>query len=459
MSFMQSIKRGDNLEEVKNNGNKFTPSYKKNNNKKEEKNIKIDKRKIIFLLSFAVILILVISILSIVISNIKYKKYYEFEDVVSKYGFDEIYDNKTANTKDKITKSEVVKIVVSSVYNTSDIEGISGGKIEEEYSNSMWVEFAQRMGIITTTDVNASNANEYATYSDVIRYFTNAKSKVLKLDLDTEDKGVVKDINKYNMDEKFGILDMVNSEVITKNTSKINARKNVFKGQVNEIIKNFVEKYNTITIQNEKLNINEDKIPTNESDYPYTVISVDKEAYEIEFSGKDNVNFKSPAKLFREQKEYYYQIKNNTENYYNYLLNIDYITISEERLKKDLRRYLLFDLNDEDVKKYVKYVKDNKIKLSGSAKVQLPAIYFDGTYYRVRTKIDFKVESSNTDKNLLFLDIKNSNNKIYKDKEYSFYIDTYMSNAYGNKTLYNVQKSIYEMLAEPLKSKIEMAGE
>lgn len=447
------------MEEVKNSGIKFTPSYKKNNDKNTEKVTKVDKKKIIFISVLVVILIIVISLISIAISNIKYKKYYEFEEVIVKYGFDKMYDSKTANTKDKITKSEAVKMVVSSVYNTSDIEGISGGNVEEDYNNSMWVEFAQRMGIITTTDVNASNANEYATYSDIIRYFTNAKSKVLKLDLDTEDKGTVKDINRYNMDEKFGILDMVNSEVITKNTSKINARKNVFKGQVNEIIKNFVEKYNTITIQNEKLNINEDKIPANVNDYPYTVISVDKEAYEIEFSGKDNENFKSPVKLFKEQKEYYYQIKNNTENYYNYLLNIDYITISEERLKKDLRRYLLFDLNDEDVKKYVKYVKDNKIKLSGNAKVQLPAIYFDGTYYRVRTKIDFKVESSNTDKNLLFLDLISKKDKIYKDKEYSFYIDTYMSNAYGNKTLYNVQKSFYEMLAEPLKSKIEMAGE
>lgn len=447
------------MEEVKNSGIKFTPSYKKNNDKNTEKVTKVDKKKIIFISVLVVILIIVISLISIAISNIKYKKYYEFEEVIEKYGFDKMYDSKTANTKDKITKSEAVKMVVSSVYNTSDIEGISGGNVEEDYNNSMWVEFAQRMGIITTTDVNASNANEYATYSDIIRYFTNAKSKVLKLDLDTEDKGTVKDINRYNMDEKFGILDMVNSEVITKNTSKINARKNVFKGQVNEIIKNFVEKYNTITIQNEKLNINEDKIPANVNDYPYTVISVDKEAYEIEFSGKDNENFKSPVKLFKEQKEYYYQIKNNTENYYNYLLNIDYITISEERLKKDLRRYLLFDLNDEEVKKYVKYVKDNKIKLSGNAKVQLPAIYFDGTYYRVRTKIDFKVESSNTDKNLLFLDLISKKDKIYKDKEYSFYIDTYMSNAYGNKTLYNVQKSFYEMLAEPLKSKIEMAGE
>lgn len=447
------------MEEVKNSGIKFTPSYKKNNDKNTEKVTKVDKKKIIFLSVLAVILIIVISLISIAISNIKYKKYYEFEEVIVKYGFDKMYDSKTANTKDKITKSEAVKIVVSSVYNTSDIEGISGGNIEEDYNNSMWVEFAQRMGIITTTDVNASNANEYATYSDIIRYFTNAKSKVLKLDLDTEDKGIVKDINKYNMDEKFGILDMVNSEIITKNTSKVNARKNVFKGQVNEIIKNFVENYNTITIQGEKLNINEDKIPSNASEYPYTVISVDKSAYELEFSGKDTSGFKSPIELFSEQKEYYYQIKNNTENYYNYLLNIDYITISEERLKKDLRRYLLFDLDDETVKKYVRYVKDNKIKLSGNAKVQIPAIYFDGTYYRVRTKIDFKVESSNTDRNLLYGDLVDSREKVYKDKEYSFYIDTYMSNTFGNKTLYNAQKSFYDMLAKPQNIKIGLVGE
>ena len=124
------------------------------------------------------------------------------------------------------------------------------------------------------------------------------------------------------MDEKFGILDMINSEVITVNTSKINARKKVFKGQVNEIVKNFVENYNTITIKGEKLNINEEKIPSNSNEYPYTVISVDKSAYELEFDGKEDQNFKSPVQLFPEQKKYYYQIKNNTEGYYNYLLNI-----------------------------------------------------------------------------------------------------------------------------------------
>ena len=38
-----------------------------------------------------------------------------------------------------------------------------------------------------------------------------------------------------------------------------------------------------------------------------------------------------------------------------------------------------------------KVVKTNKIKLAGSAKVQIPILYFDGTYYRVRTKLEFKI--------------------------------------------------------------------
>lgn len=450
------------MEEIKNKG--FTPSYLKDNNskteniKKKNKSNSKNSKKIILIIIIILLLIVSICGVTFTINKNKYKKYYEFEEVMQKYGFDKVYDNGSANTEEKITKSEAVKIVVASVYNTSDIEGIASSP-ESEYSNAIWVEFAQKIGIITNTDVNSDNADEYATYADVIRYFSNAKIKVLKLNLDTEDKGIIKDINRYNIDEKFAILDMVNSEVITINTSKINARKKVFKGQVNEMVKNFVEKYNTITIKGEKLNINEEKIPSNSSEYPYTLISVDKTAYELEFDGKEDPNFKSPVKLFPEQKEYYYQIKNNTEGYYNYLLNIDYTTISEERMKKDLRKYMLFDLDDNVISQYVKYVKENKIKLSGDAKVQLPAIYYDGTYYRVRTKIEFKIESTNTDKNLLYRDLVANTDKIYSDEEYSFYIDTYMSNAVGNKTLYNCEKSFYDMLIKPLNSNIKLAGE
>lgn len=454
------------MEEVKKSGNEFTPSYEKNNkdNKKEidkkRKKVKksTSKKKLAIIFISIAVIVIVLSIFISILSKAKYKKYYEFEEPMKKYGFDKVYNNGSSKTDEKVTKSEAIKMVLSAVYNTSDIEGLANSS-EGEYENAMWVEFAIRLGVITETDVNENNANDFVTYSDVIRFFTNAKSKILKLNLDTEDKGIVKDINRYNVDEKFGILDMVNNNIITVNTSKFNARKNVFKGQVNEIVKNFVEGYNTITIQGEKLNINEDKIPDNEVDYPYTVISVDKKAYELGFSGKDTEGFKTPVELFPEQKEFYQQIKNNTEGYYNYLLNVDYVTISEERLKKDLRKYLLFDLDDEIVSKYVKYVKDNRIKLTGSAKVQIPAIYFYGTYYRVRTKIEFRVESSLTEKDLLYRDLVDGKTKTYPDKEYSFYIDTYMSNVFGNKTLYNAEKSFYDMLLEPLNTNIKLAGE
>ncbi|MDO4282019.1 MAG: hypothetical protein Q4D02_00095 [Clostridia bacterium] len=448
------------MEEIKSSNKEFKPSYMKNDNqskKSKKRNIK-SKKNIVIIIVIAIILVVAITGLVFLFNQNRYKGYYEFEAQMKNYGFDRVYDNGSANTKEKVTKSEAVKMVVSAVYNTSDIEGIASAP-SSDYSNAIWVEFAQKIGIITTTDVNENNADDYATYADVIRYFSNAKNNVLKINLDTEDKGIVKDINQYNMDEKFGILDMVNNNIIILNPSKIKARKKVFKGQVNELVVNFVNQYNTITLKNEKLNINEDKIPENASEYPYTVISVDKEAYEVAFSGKEDPNFKSPVELFPDQKEYYYQIKNNTEGYYNYLLNIDYTTISEERLKKDLRKYLLFDLDDKIVKEYVEYVKTNRIKLSGTAKVQIPVIYYDGTYYRVRTKIEFKVDSANTTQNLLYRDLVDGNTKIYDQEEYSFYIDTYMSNSFGNKTLYNVEKSFYDMLIQPLNSNIKLAGE
>lgn len=455
------MKSKGEIEEIRieNRNAGFEPSYmKKNVEAKEKEKRKIPKKMIIWM-GARLLIVLVISFAILMITNhFKYKEYRQFEQTMLSYGFDKIYDNGSANTGDKVTKSEAIKMVISALYNTSNIEGITT-KPEKEYSNAIWVEYAQKLGIITETDVNENNADESATYSEVIRYFSNAKSKTLGLELDVEDHGNIKDINQYNMDEKFAILDMVNSKIITIHPEKLKARKKVFKGQVNELIKNFVETYNTITLEGEKLNINEEKKPSNADQYPYTVISVNKEVYEYDFAKEDEATFRSPLEVFPTQKEYFYQIRNNTENYYRYLVNIDYTTITEEKFKKDIKKYLLYDVEDETVHQYVKYVKDNRIKLTGDANVQIPIIYYDGSYYRVRVKITFKVESSLTNENLLYRDLVEGKTKKYSDKEYTIYMDTYMANVMNNKTLYHAERSFYEMLVDPKNSKIELAGE
>ena len=175
----------------------FIPSYlrDKNSNIEKKEVKKIDKKKIIIFISILFIVLIAVTILTLLIQNKKYEKYVAYEESMRRYGFDKVYDNLSSRTQDKVTKSEAVKMVISAVYNTSDIEGLATTP-KEEYSNSMWVEFGTRLGIITVTDVNSENADEYATYSDVIRFFSNAKVNVLKLNLDTEDKGIIRDINK-----------------------------------------------------------------------------------------------------------------------------------------------------------------------------------------------------------------------------------------------------------------------
>ena len=65
---------------------------------------------------------------------------------------------------------------------------------------------------------------------------------------------------------------------------------------------------------------------------------------------------------------------------------------------------MLYGVDKEKVKEYVQYVKDNKIVLKGNAKVALPAVYYDGRNYRVRTIVEVDFSGCYTDKNLFFGD-------------------------------------------------------
>ena len=106
---------------------------------------------------------------------------------------------------------------------------------------------------------------------------------------------------------------------------------------------------------------------------------------------------------------------------------------------------------------YVEYVKQNNIKLTGTAQAQLPCIYFDGENYRVRMKIEMKVESSNTDTNLLFNDAL-SGNIEYKEKEYTLYADIIMAKIENSDTLFVKEGTIETMLVKN-ESDIVNAGE
>ncbi len=423
----------------------FVPSYK--NQEEQQKKVKeSNKKHRIFVTIISVIIAIIIAVmiyLGYTLANINYNKYKKYEQKMNIYGFSQVYNDGDANTKDKVTKSEAIKMILSCLYNVPTIDGIAL-PTQETYSNAIWVEYAIKQGIVTREEVNASNADEKVKYQEVLVWLYNIKAKILDIEPDTSANYDVKDINAYNTDQQLAIYDLLNSGVIEVNTKRIDGKRKLYKGKLNELIVNFAEKYNTITVGNSKININSEKIPTNADMYPYTLASVQKDVYELEFKNENNEKFISPIEYYPNNKQYYSQIKSYVENYYNYILTVDYNTITKEQVKRKLKKYVLEQLDEDRIDEYVEYVKQNNIKLNGKATVQMPCVYFDGENYRVRTKLEIVIESSDTKDNILLYDLSGA--KVsYNSNQITIYIDTVMNKNETSQTLFVKELTINSM--------------
>lgn len=428
--------------------NEFVPSYKNEEERLEIRKKQDKKNKIIFTMSIILIVIVAIAVifLGYTLININYSKYEKYEDKMDIYGFSQVYNNGKANTREKVTKSEAVKMIIACLYNVSEIDGIAL-PTEETYSNAIWVEYAIKQGIVTREEVNASNADDKVKYQEVLVWLYNIKAKILNIEPDTSANYNIKDINAYNADQQLAIYDLLNSEIIVTNIKRIDGKKKLYKGKLNELIVNFAEKYNTITVGDARININEDKIPSNANMYPYTLASVQKEIYEINFVNAQKEGFISPISYYPDNKQYYSQIKSYVENYYNYILTVDYNTISKEQIKRKLKKYVLEDFDDTKLDEYVNYVKDNHIKLNGKATAQLPCVYYDGQDYRVRVKLEIVVESSDTKDNILLYDLDGSTIS-YNSNQITVYIDTIMNKNDTSETLFIKEGTIKPMIVK-----------
>lgn len=417
-------------------------------NKKEPKrNKKINKRLMLFILSAILLIILIVLGVNLILKNVEYKKYEKYEEKMNSYGFNKLYDNGSSKTSEKVSVSEAIKMAIGVCLNRYDISGIAS-EPTSNYNNAIWVLYAQDMALANASEVNEQTANKKVKYIDVIEYFTNAKKVLLKKELTNDESKTVKDIAKYNGIEQEAIIDMLSNDILQAlNSNKLNGNKKVFKGKVNEIVVNYVEKYNLLATENEKMQLDSSKIPSNASEYAYISDNVAKEAYELEFKKDGLDNIKNPKTVYTELKNDWNQMVSKVEKYYKTLLNVNYNDITVEKLKNDLHHLTLISATDESLTEYVNYVKANNIIIEGEAKVQEPIIYYDGLRYRVRTKLDFKVVSSNTDRNLLYIDFVNGGSK-YSKKDYSFYADVMMGSVYGeSKTLYLKDSKWFEIIA------------
>jgi len=332
------------------------------------------------------------------------------------YAFNNIYDNGSAKPDEKVTKVEVLKLAVSSIYNYSNFD--SFWFYPEMASDAELFKIMKEKGVVDGSD----SLNDQLKYIDVIRYFANAKKAYLRLELSSGDDVEVKNISKYSAEDQKVIKDMVANKIVDAPNNELPLDKPVVKGMVNEIVVNFVERYSTITPNKDKLNTNPDNIPSNYKDYPYTLASMDKRVYEIPNYLVDD-DYKNSVQVFGKLKEDYASIEESVNRYLDIVLNVDYTNFDEAKFKQDIQGIALMPVTDVQFREFFKYVKSNKIQTSGTSKVQFPAIYFDGITYRVRTEVKLNIQNADQPYNLLFLDLLQPGKVKYEGKNITRIID------------------------------------
>ena len=443
--FNKVVKKGEDISPKLSNKDKLIAA--KENNKNIKSQIK-DKRKKLYIIAAIVTLVIIVIavLLSLYLNTMKYKPYIKYEAKMKTYGFDTMYNDKSAKTDEPVTKAEALKLALGAVFNKYDIlNGMVTSK--DAYENSSWVEFAKSNGI-TSEDINVNNYKNKAKYIDTISYLENCKIKFLTNETIKDTDVNVKDIGKYSTDQQTAIKDMLANEIITLVSKNLNGNKEIFKGQLNELVVNFVEKYNTITMNGDKININPEKIPSNADQYPYTITTVDKSVYEKPFAQEYTPNVFTPKELYAGKKLFYPQIKMYTEEFFDNILNIDYKTITEENLTQKLEQYFLIKPNETAIKAYVKQVKDNEIVIEGKSELQVPIIYSDGFSYRARMKVTFEIKHSKTKENLLYLDFFGGSKKTYTQTSYNFLADYFLETGLGSNNMYLAETDLYNAILD-----------
>ncbi len=415
--------------------NTIVPAYMKNTKEvKEESKDKNSKKvvkkkdnskrikKIIKLAIILLAIILVIVGIVFLIRVIKYSKYEEYTKQMDKFGLSFVYDNGKSTSFEKVTKSEAMKVIISSLTSFKSMQKLVSS--ESQYENEPWVTYAISKGIITEKDINKDNQSNKITFAEFVAYFANARIKIAGQTLDTSIYPNYSDIDSVTSEQLYAISDLIANGVIENSNSKINANRVLYKGELNKYAVEIIKKFNLFIPAGKKFNISEEKIPSNIDEYTYTLFDVDKETYEKAFIVKKQEEFMNPVKVYPNIRTNVEFLMDNVHNYYNAILNIDYETIDITKLQAEIKNNALFEPEITILQQYVEYNKNNKIKLKGTATTQIPIIYYDGINYRVRTKIELEILNSNTKENLLYLDLQDDiNNIIYDNTKYTFYVD------------------------------------
>lgn len=421
----------EKIKKVNNKNPKTVKTFKKvfNNTMKEIN--KIDKKRksiytmiILFIIAFCVIF----GIFSLVNNIYLSTKYKEYQIKMENYGLNTLYNNQKANSAQKVTKAEAAKVVIGSILNKKDVSGLTGMS-KTEYKNEDFVNFAINQGLISDKDLSKKTKDQKAKYVDTSILLVNTVEQILNKKLDESSTAKYKNINKYKEEDKSNILKAAQLEIYSKTKGYLINDK-IYKGELNKMIITIVEKYATLYYKASQLDVSlvtdKTKMPSNYKDFPYIVNNITKEEYEMPFDIIAKDRYMDPNAEYKKRVDLYAQTDDKIATYFDTILNVDYKTINNEDFYNNIKDVLAYSYTNDSMNEYVKYVKDNKIKLKGTVKVLLPVIYNDGEFNRVRVKIEFKILNSKTNKNILLPDVFTGDNIKYTGKTFEFYADIQM---------------------------------
>lgn len=397
---------------------------------------------ILVLLVITLIIIVGCIIANCIVQTIRYKTY---TDQMYYYGYNELYGNKKATAYQKVSNIDMLKVILGTVNDTTDVTRFTLQKPTEEITeDDLWYEAAKDIGL--TKNLSQKQLNKKATIIDAVTTIIKTLEWSLGIEIE-QAKLQISDklLRDFSDDDKANIAKAVTLGIIDNENASIKNTK-LIKGELNKLVIELANKYATMHYDTVKLDENgfvikndihiitdKDKLPKTASKYPYVVDSIEKEIYEADLKIENEENFKSPKEVYKERSYLYTQIDETISRYFNNILNVNYKTIDETLFSYNLSMDSVYKIEEGNVKKYVNHVKENNIILKGSAEPLLPIIYNTGERYVVRTKITFEVKNSKTEYNLLFGD---ENSKVkYTGKAITMYVDVPMGLTLNSNTL------------------------
>ena len=369
-----------------------------------------------------------------------YKDTYKpYADKINTFGFNKRYDDEYSLKYKNVTKGEAIAFVLSSIYNTNDIEEIGYAPLFEA-KNSAWVRYAEVEGLIKEGSINEKNIDKSATILEIITAFGKSKELFLGQKLKEDIPLNLKGVSKLSKEQLKYVKDAVAMGVIPNNGYFMTNRK-MKRGELNKITLEYVSNAAKALALGVEVEEDTSKHPTNALDYPFIAKGIDKEVYEIPFK-------KSPVGTFQKPKEVYSAFKDistiaeeTIKEYCNLLLNVDYKTIESEPLEKKYRELMQFFPRVQLVKEYVEYVKEHKLVIKGSAAPLWPIIYYDGDVYRLRTKVEFEILEGDTTENVILGDVLSAD-KVKYEKKNSFVVDIPLEYGVASHKLYSALFSL-----------------